>query len=120
MLKHFVTFLLLSAVGLRCLIAKPCARLYVHGVEASNYPQLAGVYVLQATSPMEVLFFSVVKTRTHAGHTRILSLWWGLFDLGEVHWVYVMNAEQEFSRTAADDVAFVALFFCSCPVIALW
>jgi len=57
MLDHFVIILLLSSVGIQCLVAKSCARLSMNGVDASNYPQLAGVYVLQTTSPLEVTSF---------------------------------------------------------------
>jgi len=61
MLNHLVIFLLLSSVGIQCLIAKPCARLYMNGVDASNYPQLAGVYILHATPPLEVTFSLVIR-----------------------------------------------------------
>ena len=58
MLNHFIPVLLLSSVAIRCLVAQPCGRLYVHGLHATNYPQLAGVYVLQTALHMEVTPFS--------------------------------------------------------------
>jgi len=55
-MNHFVTVVLLLSVGIRCLVAEPCARLYVQGLHATNYPQLAGVYVLQTALPAEVTY----------------------------------------------------------------
>ena len=57
-LNHLVIFVLLSSVGLRCPAAEPCSRLYMRGLFVTHYPQLAGVYVLQVASPVEVTFFS--------------------------------------------------------------
>ena len=55
MLNHVFVTVLLSSFGIRCLVAEPCTRLYMQGLHATNYPQLAGVYVLRN----EVSFFSV-------------------------------------------------------------
>jgi len=56
MWNHFVAIVLLSSVGIRCLTAEPCDRLYIHGLYITHYPQLAGVYVLKTALPTEVTF----------------------------------------------------------------
>jgi len=57
MMNHFVIIVLLASVGTRRLVAQPCARLYMQGLHATNYPQLAGVYLLKSLSPSEVSLY---------------------------------------------------------------
>jgi len=79
MLNHFGIIILLSSVGLRCPLAEPCARLYMQGLFVTNYPQLAGVYVLQTESPVEVTFSShrvCIIPVFHDYSLPNLQVWW--------------------------------------------